>query len=529
MLTPTKNAFLYALIIAFGGFVFGLDIILISGTIKTITTEFNLTPLEIGNIVAGPGYGALVGLIFTSYCANRFGRKNTALAIAALYTLSAIGSAIATSAEFLFWARFIGGLAFASLSLASMYIGEIAPAQYRGKLVGLNQLNIGIGIFVATLLNFYIINLVGSQESNWALNLGLTSDTAWRWMLGAEIVPALLWFLALMVVPESPRWLALKGKKERAEKSLAKITEPEELKEQLEIIVHGVEDNTDHQVHTPTLMQQLGILFSSKTRAALIIGIGVMVIQPFTGMNAVLAYMPKIFAQLGLTESEAFSNTVLVSGIGLLFTALALVFIDRLGRRPIFLGGLIWAIISLGLVALCFLNATYVLTPESVIALKGSFDTNLLQPLLNVEFSSDFEFKQAIEQNIGRDAFINYENQIMTAATDINGMLVLIGIISFQCAYNFSLGPIVWILISEVFSTKVRAVAIPFCGFIASIFGGVVIPTFFPWQLANMGAVATFGLYFVCCIIGLLFSMKFIPETKNKTIEEIEEELSGKA
>jgi len=524
MLTPTKNAFLYSLIIAFGGFVFGLDIVLISGTIKTITTEFGLSALEIGYIVSGPGWGALVGLICTSYFSDKFGRKNTALAIAALYTLSAIGSAYAPNAEFLFWSRFLGGLAFASLSLASMYIGEIAPPKSRGKLVGLNQLNIVIGIFVAQLFNYYIINAT-EQNAEWAVNIGLHADNAWRWMLGAEIVPALLWFIALFIVPESPRWLALNGKVEKAKQALTKITEPKELDKQMLEIVHSLNDTNANNL---SLIEQLKLLLTPGLRTALIIGVVVTVIQPMTGMNAVLAYMPTIFAQLGVSESSAFGQTVMVGGIGLLFTVLALVFIDKLGRRPILLGGLTWAILSLGLVIFGFFNATYILTPESVLALKDSIDVSLLQPILNTEFASDFEFKQAVENQIGRENFIKLESNIMTAAISINGLMVLIGIISFQCAYNFSLGPVVWILLSEVFTTKVRAVAIPLCGFVATLFGGILVPLFFPWQLANMGAVSTFGLYLICCFVGLLFAYRVIPETKNKTIEEIEVELSAK-
>ncbi|MCF2950022.1 MFS transporter [Paraglaciecola aquimarina] len=524
MSSPTRNAFLYSLIVAFGGFVFGLDIVLISGTIKAITSEFGLTALEVGSIVSGPGWGALVGLICTSYFSDKFGRKNTTLVIAALYTLSAIGSAYAPSATFLFWARFLGGLAFASLSLASMYIGEIAPPKSRGKLVGLNQLNIVIGIFIAQILNYYIINGT-EQGAAWTLSLGLNAENAWRWMLGAEIIPALLWFSALFIVPESPRWLALNGKEEKAKAALAKITEPEKLDQEINEIVHSLND-TDH--HTLSLAQQFKLLFSSKMRIALIIGVVITIIQPMTGMNAVLAYMPTIFAQLGGSESSAFGQTVMVGGIGLFFTVLALVFIDKLGRRPILLGGLTWAIISLAVVALGFFNATYMLTAESLVTLKESMDVNLLQSLLNTEFSSDVDFKQAIENKIGREQLVAYESSIMTAATTINGLMVLLGIISFQCAYNFSLGPVVWILLSEVFTTKVRAVAIPLCGFVASVFGGIIVPLFFPWQLENMGAVSTFSVYLVCCFIGLIFAYKVIPETKNKTIEQIELELAGK-
>lgn len=524
MFTPTKNAFLYSLIIAFGGLVFGLDIILISGTIKSITTEFGLSALEIGYIVSGPGWGALVGLICTSYFADRFGRKKTALFIAALYTLSAIGSAYAPSAELLFWARFLGGLSFASLSLASMYIGEIAPPKSRGKLVGLNQLNIVIGISIAQIFNYYIVDII-SQNTEWALNLGLTTDTAWRWMLGAEIIPALLWFFALTLVPESPRWLVLNGREEEGKKVLAKITEPENVEKEFNLISQNV-DNNDNGDNTLSLYQQFKLLFTPTMRTALIIGLVITIIQPMTGMNALLAYMPTIFEQLGGGEESAFSQSVLVGGIGLVFTVLALVFIDKIGRRPILLGGLVGIIISFCLVVFGFFNATYMLTPESVLVLKDSIDIQLLQPLLNIEFTSDFEFKQAITEQIGRDAFVNFEGSLMTAATSINGLLILIGIIGVQCSYNFSIGPVVWILLSEIFTTKVRAVAIPLCGFILTVFGGILVPLFFPWLLENVGATSTFTVPLVCCVIGLYFSYKVIPETKNKTIEEIEKELT---
>lgn len=135
-------------------------------------------------------------------------------------------------------------------------------------------------------------------------------------------------------------------------------------------------------------------------------------------------------------------------------------------------------------------------------------------------------FKQAVVEHIGIAAFNVNESDLMSAATNINGMLVFIGIISFQCAFNFSMGPVLWILVSEVFPTKVRAFAIPFCGFIASIFGGVIVPLFFPWQLETLGAAYTFALYMVFSLAGLVFVLKKIPETKNKTIEQIELELS---
>ena len=521
MLTPTKYAFLFSFIIAFGGFVFGLDLVLISGTIQFIKAEFGLSAIEIGNLVAGPGYGALIGLVFTSLVCDKIGRKKTILIIAGLYSLSAIGSAFATSASFLFWARFLGGLAFASLSVASMYIGEIAPPKYRGKLVGMNQLNIVIGIFIAQLINYYIINTLSDPAST-LQSLGLNHTTAWRWMLGFEIIPATLWFLGVFLLPESPRWLALNNKMSDAKQVMAKITEPEELDQQLTKIDNSF---TSDEHHTLSTLAQAKLLFSPVMRAALVIGVVSAIIQALTGMNAVLAYMPMIFSQLGGGEASAFSQTLLVGGIGMIFTILGLLFVDKLGRRPIFAGGLLWGAVSLFIVFIGFFNATYLLTPETIASLKSSVDVTLIHPLLGKEFSSDLAFKHAVIDQIGLVAYTANESNLMAAATNINGMLVFTGIISFQCAFNFSMGPVLWILVSEIFPTKVRAFAIPFCGFIASIFGGVIVPLFFPWQLENLGAAYTFALYMVFSLAGLIFVLKKIPETKNKSIEEIELEL----
>lgn len=522
MISPTKNAFFYAFIIAFGGFVFGLDLVLISGTIQFVKVEFSLSALEIGNLVAGPGYGALLGLIFTSLVCDKIGRKKTMLIIAGLYTLSAIGSAYAPSAIFLFWARVLGGLAFASLSVASMYIGEIAPPKYRGKLVGINQLNIVIGIFIAQLINYYLISALADPST--ALHtFGLSDATIWRWMLGFEIIPATIWFLAVFLLPESPRWLALNGKMEKTKQILSKITEPEDLEHQLKEIDNSFKDNNQHNLPT---IEQAKLLFSPVMRAALVIGVVSAVIQALTGMNAVLAYMPMIFSQLGGGDASAFSQTLIVGGIGILFTLLGLLFVDKLGRRPIFAGGLIVGASSLFVIFIGFFNATYILTPESVSSFKDSLDIALLQPIIGNEFSSDLLFKRAVIDNIGLAAFTANEVMLMSAATNINGLMVFIGVISFQCAFNFSMGPVLWILFSEIFPTKVRGFAIPFCGFIASVFGGVLVPFMFPWQLENLGAAYTFALYMLFSLAGLIFVLKKIPETKNKSIEEIENELS---
>ncbi|MGM8228666.1 MFS transporter [Cellvibrio sp. ARAG 10.3] len=518
MYSANRNAFFFSFVVALGGFVFGLDIALISGTIKYIIAEFNLSAFQVGAIVGGAtGLGSIVALLYAGYFCERYGRKNTLIVIAALYLISAVGSAFAMSFETLFAARFLGGLAFASLTLASMYIGEIAPPELRGKLVGLNQMNIVVGIFVAQLLNFCIITVIGSQPA-WANWIGLTALTSWRWMLGLEILPALLWFLLLFFVPESPRWLVMNGFKHKAKEVIAKIAPAEMVKHQFAQIC----ENLRGAEHSLSVNEQLGLLFKSRLRIALFIGVGAAMLQSLCGMNAVLGYMPFIFSQVGGGDVSAFQQTVWVGAIGLFFTFLALLMIDRMGRRPILLWGSAWAAISMGIVAYGFAEATYMLTAESVAAFDGRMDTGLLAPMLDVEYLSDLEFKRALAANLGSIAPSSLQADLLNVAARMQGVLVFAGLIGFVAAFNFSLGPVMWILLSEIFPTRIRGVAIPACALVCTLFGGILVPTLFPWQIEVQGVAATFWIYFCFCVLGAFFVLKVVPETKGKSLEEIE-------
>ncbi|MCU4675640.1 MFS transporter [Catenovulum sp. 2E275] len=516
---PERNALFYAFIVSIGGFIFGLDIMLISGTFQYTTIEFGLSAIEKGNIAAAPNYGALLALLVAGYFSEHLGRKKTLMIIAALYVVSAIGSALAPSYFWLFFARLIGGLAFTSLSLASMYIGEIAPPKMRGKLVGLNQLNIVLGILAATIINYYLVQTV-TNNTYWAVSIGLNEQTVWRWMLGLEILPAIIWFSLLFLIPESPRWLMLNHKAEKSLTVLKKILPSEEVDAEYEHIKQNLK-STDHSL---SYIEQLKFLFSKNMRIALFIGVFMSIVQSLSGMNAILAFMPMIFQQVGGGES-AFVQSIWVSLIGTFFTILAIILIDKIGRRKILLGGLITCSASLGLVALGFFNAVYSINIDTLSTLKASYedlDIQALSALLNTEFYSDIEFKSAIVNIIGQSDFALIENDLLVRSTNMQSMLILTGIIVFVCSYNFSLGPILWILFSEIFPTKVRAVAITSSALVATIFGGIIVPTFFPWQLENLGSGLTFLAYASFCVVGLLVMMKVMPETKGKTIEEIE-------
>jgi len=209
--------------------------------------------------------------------------------------------------------------------------------------------------------------------------------------------------------------------------------------------------------------------------------------------------------------------------ISVLFTVLALFMIDRIGRRKMTIGGLLWATISLGICAYGFNQATYVLTPEAISSIQG-LDISSVQSIIGVDFPNDVSFKKAIVETLGNSEAKIYQDALLQKAGNLPGTLILFGIMSFIAAFQFSIGPIMWIIFSEIFPTKVRGIAIPACALVTSIVS-VIIQQVFPWQLTNMGVRDIFLFYAITSAIGLIALYKLLPETKNKTIEEIEASL----
>lgn len=511
-----RNAFRYAMIVAFGGFIFGLDAALISGTVGFVTTEFNLSDIQIGTVVSAPGFGVIIALLIVGLVADRLGRKKTLQIIAALYLVSAVSSALAPSYGTLVAARFLGGLAFTSLTLAAMYIGEIAPAEKRGQLVAMNQINIVIGLSAAYFINYLILQ-TSQSEASWVVNWGLDQHT-WRWMLGSEILPAIVWSALLFTIPPSPRWLLLKGREKEARTVLGKLVPADEIDEQLE----QMQESLSAKGSELSVKEQLKGLLDSKLKIAVIVGLTYAIVQQITGINAVLFYAPTVFEQLGFGTNSAFMQAIWVGLAGLVFTALAVVLIDKVGRRPLTLSGLVWIMLSLSICAYGFHKATYKIDQEDVEALSEISSTDLA-PLVGVEYNSDVQFKAALRQHLGESVAKSQEATIISKAATLPSMLILIGIISFVAAFHFSVGPIMWVIFSEIFPTRLRGVAIPVFALVTSIVS-YLIQQFFPWQLTNMGARDIFLFYAVAGVIGFLALYKYLPETKNKTIEEIEAE-----
>ena len=512
------TAYKYAAIVAFGGLIFGLDAALISGTVKFITEQFQLSDLQIGMVVSASGFGVLLALPIASIVADKFGRKRTLQLIAGLYIVSACLSAIAPNFICLVAARFIGGLAFTSITLASMYIGEIAPTDIRGKLVATIQINIVIGLSAAYFINYLILQ-VSNSEAVWASALGL-DENIWRWMLAMEILPALIWLFLLRIIPRSPRWLLLVDKEDEARHALSTLLAPNQVEKEIAQIQSSF---TVGEKSAP-LISQLKSLLSPALRTAFIIGLVFAIVQQITGINAILFYAPTVFEQLGIGTDAAFMQAVFVGLISLLFTVLALFFIDRVGRRPMTLWGLLWAVSSLLICAYGFHTSTYSLSEESISSLSEHFDETKLNSLTGKVYTSDISFMAEASDVLGSDVVRSNSSELLRAAGHIPSKLILFGILSFIAAFQFSVGPVMWVVFSEIFSTRIRGVAIPTVALVTSI-TSYLVQQFFPWQLSNMGARDIFLFYAISAGIGLIILFKILPETKGKTIEEIEREL----
>ncbi|WP_282167979.1 sugar porter family MFS transporter [Shewanella japonica] len=521
MIIKSHSVLYCALVVALGGFIFGLDAALISGTVRFVTTEFDLTDLQIGTVVSAPGFGVIFALMVTGFICDKIGRKKTLVIISFIYIISAVLSVMATSFESLVVARFIGGLAFTSLSVAAMYIGEIAPSHLRGKLVSIIQINIVVGLSIAYFANFAILEISESAYP-WVASLHIDTHT-WRWMLGIEILPAIVWFLLLLNIPQSPRWLIMKRKEDKAKLIINQFNNTTQCEDEVAQIKQSLKSHNEKE----SFWVLFKSLFDSKVRGVVILGLTIGIVQQITGINAIMFYAPTVFEQLGIGTDAAFFQAVVVGLVSIIFTVVAILLIDKLGRRPLVIWGLATATISLFACYWGFSQATYSLTEQSLVSLAEQVNIEPLTSMLNVVFQSDVEFKTALISVLGESDAKQYESVLLQSAATINANLIIAGIIGFIAAFHFSIGPIMWVLFSEIFPTHIRGVAIPVFAFITS-FVSYLVQQFFPWQLSVFGADEIFLFYAICGAIGFILLFKIMPETKNKSIEEIEILLSGK-
>ncbi|MBT8440745.1 MAG: sugar porter family MFS transporter [Gammaproteobacteria bacterium] len=503
-----------ALIVALGGFLMGFDASVISGVVGFIETEFSLTKLQLGWSVASLTLTATLAMMVAGPLSDRIGRRPVLQIAAALFTVSAIASAVAPGFLFLVIARMIGGLGVgAALIVAPMYIAEMAPAELRGRMVSFNQLNIVIGISVAFFSNYLILTL-GQSDLAWAQSLRI-GDWNWRWMLGAETLPAILYFLALLIVPESPRWLAMHGRDADALRVFEKVSGPEQARADLAVVHASLDAAASEQAAS------VRELFRPAMKLVLTIGIGVAILQQITGINSVFFYAPMIFEQSGIGTDASFLQAVLVGLVNLAFTVVAIACIDKVGRRPLLIFGLAGIGVCMLTLSYGFGSATYSLTASAADSLPAQLDRELVAPVIGVVYDSDVAFRHALTDAIGARAFEENETELVGAAIALDPMLILLGILGFVASFAVSLGPVMWVLFSELFPNRLRGLAISLAGLVNSAvsFGVQLI---FPWELENLGNAVTFLIYGLFAVLGLVFVLRVVPETKGRSLEELE-------
>jgi MFS transporter, SP family, arabinose:H+ symporter len=510
-----------ALTVALGGFLMGFDASVISGVVRFIEPEFGLSKLQLGWAVGSLTLTATLAMMVSGPLSDRFGRRAILKLAAVLFALSAVGSALATSFSMLVVARMVGGLGVgASLIIAPMYIAEIAPPAIRGRLVSFNQLNIVVGISAAFFSNYLILQWAQSDAA-WTQTL-LFGEHTWRWMLGIETIPAILYFIGLYFVPQSPRWQLMVGRNEEARKTLQQVLGADEAHRQIDDVLRNLE--ADRHREKVSLKE----IFHPSLRLVLIIGVTLAILQQITGINAVFFYAPMIFEQSGIGADASFMQAILVGLTNLVFTILAIMFIDKLGRKPLLVIGMTGITVMMLLLAWGFHSASYQLSEEDIRSMDlPASQIAQLQSLQDVRFETDVAFKRAIAEAVGAEAAVEAESTLITAAIDINPRLILFGIIGFVASFAISIGPVMWVMFSELFPLRVRGLAISFAGFINS---GVsfTVQLVFPWELAALGNSLTFLIYGLFALVGLFFIVKIVPETKGKSLEELELQLVKK-
>lgn len=426
---------------AIGGLLFGFDTAVISGTTEALQATFGLDEFWLGFTVASALIGTIVGAFAAGPPADRIGRRRVLLVLAVFYFVSAVGSALATSWIAFIVYRFLGGLAVGGASVVSpMYIAEIAPARLRGRLVAVNQLNVVTGILLAFFSNYLV---AGAVEGG----------AAWRWMLGVEAFPAALFFALLFFIPFSPRWLARQGRMEEARAVLTRLGEADVDREMREI--------------EASLHQEVGgrqaRLFQRRFALPIFLAWAVAMFNQLSGINALMYYAPRIFQMAGASADDALLQAVAVGGTNLVFTALALLVIDRFGRRPLLLVGSIGTAVCLALVALEFYT--------------GAF----------------------------------------------SGGLVLGGLLGFIAFFAISQGAVIWVFISEIFPNRVRSKG-QALGSFTHWFMAAVVSWTFP-VVAEASGGSAFAFFSAMMLLQFFFAWKVMPETKGLSLEELEVKL----
>jgi MFS transporter, SP family, sugar:H+ symporter len=451
-----------ASVAALGGFLFGFDTAVINGAVGAMRDQFGMNAGLTGFVVSSALLGCLAGAYLAGRLADRWGRLRVMFLASALFTLSAVGSALAFGpVDMILW-RVIGGLGVGAASvIAPAYIAEISPAEIRGRMGSLQQLAIVTGIFVALLSNYAIAQAAGgSAETLW---FGLE---AWRWMFLVEAIPAITYGVLAATIPESPRYLVSLGRESSAREILSSV-----LKDGVDLRISEIKR---------TILQDRRSRFSDlkKPTGGLLpivwIGVGLSVFQQFVGINVIFYYSSTLWQSVGFSEEDALAQTVITSVTNIVVTLVAIALIDHIGRRRLLMIGSTGMTLSLGVMAWVFSQARLVTGEdgELVPVLEGS-----------------------------------------------QGPIALVAANAFVVFFGMSWGPAVWVLLGEMFNNRIRGTAL---GLAAAAQWGAnfLISSTFP-SMAEIGLWFAYGFYTIAALASLFFVLRFVPETKGKELEDM--------
>ena len=445
-----NKGFIYfiCLVSAMGGLLFGYDWVVIGGAKIFYEQFFGIAgdPAMQGLAMSIALAGCLIGALTSGMLADKLGRKPLLLLSALIFVLTAYGTGAFSNFHYFLLARFGGGIAIGIASgLSPMYIAEVAPTHIRGKLVSLNQLTIVIGILAAQIVNWLLV----SDDMTWNIAM------AWRWMFWSAAFPALAFLVLAAFIPESPRWLAMKGRRERATQILTRIGGNTYAQSELSSLQSDMENKQKQG--------GLSLLFSKPYRRVLTLGIIVAMFQQWCGTNVIFNYAQEVFQSAGYDVDNTFINIVVTGIANLVFTFVAIYTVDRLGRRALMLlgaGGLAGIYLILGT---CYY----------------------------------FE---------------------------VSGIFMVVLVVAAIACYAMTLGPVTWVLLSEIFPNKVRGVAVA-TGTFALWVASFILTYTFPFLNKALGTAGTFWIYTAICAAGLVFFLFRMPETKGKSLEQLEKEM----
>jgi len=439
-LMKKSSLYLYfiCLIATMGGLMFGFDVAIISGAIPFIQPYFGWNELELGWGVSSLLVGAIIGAFGSGVLSDMYGRKKVLIFVALFFAISCTFTALASSSVIFITARVFGGLAVGAASVLSpMYVAEVAPPKNRGMLVAIYQLAIVLGILCSYTINYGLHSI----ENNW------------RWMFATGILPSVLFFIGLFFIPESPRWLFKAGRKDDSLKVLTRIGGESLAKTEIQEISDSLKGD-----HTSVSLSEL---FKPGVRKVMLVGFVLAVLVQVSGINTIVDYAPKILLAAGVTINNALLQTSLVGFINFIFTFVAILFIDKIGRRTLYLIGSMGMFVTLVMLAISFYLKT-------------------------------------------------------------EGIFTLICILMFIAFFASCIGPVFWTLVSEIFPNRIRGKALAFASFTQWIFNFLVV-LLFPHFLASVGGTVTFLFLAVMSFLQLAFTFIYVPETKGKSLEEIEQ------